>query len=122
MTGPLFTYRNADRSAYTWVDVENWVSTWELKVAEAARRCSHLLLDLDRPHEAGEVAQHALSIIPTDTILTETLMRSHAANGDRLAVQRVYQEHLSALEQLDLDQPDESTGELYVRLVSAGSG
>jgi len=43
-------------------------------------------------------------------------MRAHAANGDRLAVQRVYQAHVNALDQLDLDTVADSTAELYERL------
>ena len=46
-------------------------------------------------------------------------MRAHAANGDRLAVQRVYQEHVGALETLDLDDAEESTTELCERLLGA---
>lgn len=34
--GPVFTYRNADRASYAWVEVGNWISTWELKVTDAA--------------------------------------------------------------------------------------
>ena len=43
-------------------------------------------------------------------------MRAHAANGDRLAVQRVYQAHVAALDQLDLDTVAPSTAELYEQL------
>jgi DNA-binding SARP family transcriptional activator len=104
------------------VDLENWVSIWELKVAAVAQKCADLLLDLGRTEEAVEVALHALSIIPTHTALTETLMRAHAANGDRLAVKSVYQEHLGALEALDLDEAEESTTDLCERLLGAKTG
>jgi hypothetical protein len=57
--------------------------------------------------------------MPTHTGVTEALMRAHAANGDRLAVRRVYEEHLTALEALDLDAPDESTTDLFDQLVEA---
>lgn len=122
VTGKLFNYRNSDRSSFSWVDLENWVSIWELKVAAVAQKCADLLLDLGRTEEAVEVALHALGIIPTHTALTETLMRAHAANGDRLAVQRVYEEHLGALETLDLDDAEDSTTELCERLLSARAG
>ncbi len=117
VTGPLFSHRADGRSSYTWVDLENWVSLWELKLAAAAQRCARLLLDLERPDEAVTVAFHALGIIPTHTGITETLMRAHAANGDRLAVTRVYQDHLSALQELDIDDADESTSDLYNELL-----
>jgi DNA-binding SARP family transcriptional activator len=121
-TGRLFNYRNSDRATFAWVDLENWVSIWELKVAAVAQKCADLLLDLGRTDEAVEVSLHALSIIPTHTSLTETLMRAHAANGDRLAVQRVYEEHVGALETLDLDDAEESTTELCERLLGARAG
>ncbi len=114
--GPLFTYRNADRDSYAWVDAENWVSTWELKVAAVAQECADLLLELERPDEAANVALHALCVIPTHTALTETLMRAHAANGHRHAAQRVYEEHGGALQTLGIDDPEESTKDLYDQL------
>ncbi len=121
VTGPPFTYRSADRASFAWVEVENWVSRWELKIAAVAERCTDLLLDLGRTEEAVEAARHALGIVPTHAALTEALMRAHAANGDRLAVQRVYQEHVGALEALDLDAPEDSTTDLYDQLVDARS-
>ena len=51
--------------------------------------------------------------MPTHTGVTEALMRAHAANGDRLAVRRVYEEHLTALEALDLDAPATLTAYAY---------
>ena len=110
------------RASFAWVDVENWVSTWELKVAAVAQRCADLLLDVGRSDEAVDVALHALGILPTHTGLTETLMRAHAANGDRLAIQRVYQEHVGALQALDFDDAEESTVELRDRLLDSRAG
>ena len=122
VTGPLFTYRAADRASFAWVEVENWVSTWELKVAAVAQRCADLLLDVGRAEEAGDVALRILGIMPTHAGLTENLMRVHAANGDRLAVRRVYEEHVGALLALDLDEAADSTSELVDRLLEAGRG
>lgn len=116
VTGPPFTYRSADRASFAWVEVENWVSRWELKIAAVAERCTDLLLDLGRTEEAVDVARHALGIIPTHSGLTESLMRAHAANGDRVAVQRVYKEHAAALEALELDDVAESTESLWLAL------
>lgn len=119
VTGGPFTYRSADRRSFAWVEVENWASTWELKIAAVAQRCSDLLLDLGRCEEAIEASMRALAAMPTHTGVTEALMRAHAANGDRLAVRRVYEEHLTALRSLDLDEADESTTDLYAKLVTA---
>jgi len=122
VTGPVFTYRNADRDSFAWVDLENLVSTWEPKIAGVAQHCTELLLDLDRVDDAIAVALHALDIIPTHPGLTESLMRAHAAKGDRIAIQRVYQAHVGALEKLDLDDVAESTADLYTELCRAKTG
>lgn len=112
----VFTYRAADRASFAWVDVENWVSLWEAKITALTQHLAELYLDLGRPDQAIKVARHALGIVPTHTAITETLMRAHAANGDRLAIKRVYEAHVGALDQLDLDEPAESTTALYVEL------
>ncbi len=122
VTGPPFTYGYADRGSFAWVELENWISRWELKVAAVAQRCAELLLDVGRGEEAVEVALHALAILPTHASLTETLLRAHAANGDRLAVRRVYQDHLTALQALDLDDSEDSTATLYESLLGGGTG
>lgn len=114
--GPVFDYPGTERDSYSWVDVENWISRWELKVAATAERAAELHLELGEPAEAAEIAERSLRAVPTHPGLTEILMRAHAANGDRLAVQRVYQAHVNALEQLDLDTVAESTAALYERL------
>jgi DNA-binding SARP family transcriptional activator/nucleoid-associated protein YgaU len=114
--GPVFDYPSTERDSYSWVDVENWISTWELKVTTTAERLADLYLDLDDAAAAVQVAERTLRAVPTHPGLTEALMRGHAANGDRLAVQRVYQAHVNALGQLDLDTVADSTAELYERL------
>lgn len=111
--GHVFDYPSTERDSYSLVDVENWISTWELKVTTTAERVADLYLDLGDPTAAVQVAEHALRAVPTHPGLTEALMRAHAANGDRLAVQRVYQAHVNALDQLDLDTVADSTAELY---------
>jgi two-component SAPR family response regulator len=112
----VFDYPSTERDSYSWVDVENWISTWELKVSSTAERAAALHLDLGEPTEAVQVAERTLRAVPTHPGLTEVLMQAHAANGDRLAVQRVYQAHVNALDQLDLDTVADSTAELYERL------
>lgn len=117
VTGPIFT-TTADkgRSSFTWVDVENWISRWELKIANAAQRCAELLLELDRPDEAVGIAERALAVMPTHPDLTEVVMRAHAAVGDANSLKRVFEAHVGALEDLDFDDPDESVGALYAEL------
>lgn len=114
--GPVFTYRAADRWSFTWVDLENWVSRWEPKVAAVAQHLAELCLDQHDPAGAIDAATRALGIVPTHVGLTETLMRAHAANGDPTSVDAVYQAHANALEQLDLDDVADSTHDLYDEL------
>lgn len=110
--GPVFTYPSTE-DAFAWVDLENWVSTWELTVASVAQHLGEMYLDLGQPDDAVAVAHQALRVVPTHPGLTETLMRAHAANGEHLAVQRVYASLVSALDQLDLDAPAESTRSVF---------
>ena len=118
VTGRPFTYRTADRATFAWVDVESWASTWEVKVAAVAQRCAELLIDSGRADEAATAARRALDVLPTHTGMTEILMRAHAANGDRSAVRRIYDDHVAALEALELDEPDQSITDLLLRTLS----
>jgi nucleoid-associated protein YgaU/DNA-binding SARP family transcriptional activator len=122
VSGRLFSYRNAEGHSYAWVDVENLQSTWDLKVAAVAQHCAETYIDLGRPGEAVAVALHALDAVSTHTGLTETLMRAHAANGDRVAVRGVYQAHVTALQKLGLDDPEPSTTDLLDELCQARAG
>jgi DNA-binding SARP family transcriptional activator/LysM repeat protein len=117
VTGKLFAYSRSDREFYAWVDLENWVSTWELKVATVVEDLAAHYLELGSPSAAVDVADHALRVVPTHAGCTEALMRAHATNGDRTAIRRVYESHLSALEQLDLGPIAETTSSLYEQLI-----
>lgn len=115
--GTPFTYRSADQQSYRWVDIDSLQSTWEVKIANVAGALVDLHLGLGRSAEAVEVAKSFLAIFKAHTEMTEQLMRAYHAAGDRLAVERTYQDHLAALEALELDEPDASTEELYDQLV-----
>ncbi|HWL41528.1 MAG TPA: LysM peptidoglycan-binding domain-containing protein [Ilumatobacter sp.] len=114
--GPVFTYRAADRWSYTWIDLENWVSRWEPKIAAVAQHLTELCLDHHDPTGAIHAATHALGIVPTHIGLTEALMRAHAANNDPTSIDAVYRAHANALEQLDLDDVADTTRDLYDQL------
>jgi DNA-binding SARP family transcriptional activator len=114
--GPVFTYRNAERGSYVWVDVENWISTWELKVTDAAEDLAQRCLELGDLDGAVWAARRGLDTSSTHTRLTKLLMQAHFAKGDARAAERVFQSHQSALEQLELDDVD---GELVEFLQDA---
>lgn len=116
VTGPVFTYRSSDRASYVWVDLDNWISTWEFQVTEAAEHLAGLYLDLGDSESAIWAAGQGLVASPAHSGLTEALMRAYHANGDHEAAEAVYRSHVQALEALDLDDPAESTIELRERL------
>jgi DNA-binding SARP family transcriptional activator/nucleoid-associated protein YgaU len=111
--GPVFAYRNTNQDSYAWIDIENLVAIWEKKITSVTQHLAELYLDLGQPERAIAVAEQILRAVPTDTAVTETLMRAHAANSDLRSLKRVYQAHVNALERLDLDQPAESTTALF---------
>ncbi len=116
VTGPVFTYRNADRSSYAWVDIENWISTTELKVTDTAEDLAERYLEQDDVDGAIWAARRGLSASATHTRLTQLLMRAHFAAGDGKAAERVYESYVSALEQLELDEVDPELVEAYERM------
>ena len=101
--GPVFTYRNVDRMSYVWVDVDNWISTWELRVTDAAEDLAQRYLELGDPDNAVWAARRGLNTCPTQARLTQLLAQAHLAGGDRMAAERVLQSHRAALEKLELD-------------------
>lgn len=110
--GPVFTYRSADRTSFVWIDLENWLTTWELKVANAALRLSELALDADDAETAIWSAEQGLRSIPIHSALTEALMRGYWRRGDRSSAERVYLSHVAALEDLEIDDVAETTIDL----------
>lgn len=114
--GPIFSYPDTERDSYTWVALGDWISHWELQITKAAQRATELYLDLGEPGEAVEIGGRMHRIVPTDSGLTEALMRAHAAAGNRHAIVRVYAAHVTALEQLGLDTVADSTAAFYEQL------
>lgn len=115
--GPVFTYRSVDRMSYVWVDVNNWISTWELKVTDAAEELAQRYLDLGDPEGAVWAARRGLSACQTHARLTRLLMEAHIAGGDRLAAERVLKSHRAALEKLELDDEGEDMPDLWPEAV-----
>jgi nucleoid-associated protein YgaU/DNA-binding SARP family transcriptional activator len=112
--GPVFQTRTSHASSYAWVDLENLITTWELKIADAALT----LIDLagDDLDEAVWAAEQGLRAMPTHVELTESLMESLWQRGDTGAADRVYTSHVAALEAIALDGVAESTFTLWQQL------
>lgn len=119
--GPVFTYRSLDRSSYVWVDIENWMTTWELKIAAAALKLSELALEVGDTTTAVWVAERGLLALPTNSPLTEALMKAYRAAGDAEAAERVYERHVAALQELGLDDVAETTIDLRDRIQSSSA-
>jgi len=112
----VFGIRSADSASYAWVDIDNWIPTWELKVANTA-------LDLDDAasgdgdlDEAVWAAEHGLRALPTHVELTEALMSAYWRRGDTQAANQVYTSHVAALEAAELDEVAPSTHALWGQL------
>lgn len=113
VTGPVFSYRNADRAAFSWVDTGNWISSTELKVTQLAEDLAQRYLAAKDFDAAVWAARRGLTSVPTHSRLTGLLMRAHVAAGDPHAALTVYESHISALEALDLDDVDPDLADLY---------
>jgi len=117
VTGRPFTYANAARRSYGWVDYEHHATTWEHRVTTVAKAFTELCLDLNLHQEAIDQLRQLLQAIPLSGGLVEALMRVHLATSDRAAAEALYQEHANALAQADLGDPDESVEQLRLELV-----
>ncbi len=89
-----------------WVDVENWISTWELNVTNVAEDLAQRCLAVDDLDGAVWAARRGLDASQTHSRLTKLLMQAHFAKGDVRAAERVLESHQAALEQLELDDVD----------------
>lgn len=116
VTGPPFSYNARGRSSFAWVDTEHWISTTEASIVKTAWDLWQLYTDSDDFDGAVWAAQRGLLASPTNTELTNCLLRGYAGRGDRGAAERVYRSHVRALDRLDLGEPEDSTVELWDEL------
>lgn len=116
VTGKPFSYPNAARASYGWVDFEHHATTWELRVAGVAQACAAMHLDAGEPRAAITMLRRIVQVIPLNSALVETLMRAHIAGDDRAGAENVYREHAAALEQAKLGDPDDSIEQLRLDL------
>jgi DNA-binding SARP family transcriptional activator/nucleoid-associated protein YgaU len=112
VTGRPFSYANAARRSFGWVDVEHHATTWEFKVAGVAKAFAELSLDLGRRDDALDVLHRLLQAMPLNSDLVESVMRTHLAAGDRTAADGVYREHTKALDHASLGDPDDAVEQL----------
>ena len=101
--GPVFTARPGERSSFVWIDVENWISIWELQVTEAAEDLATRYLDLGDVDGAVWAARRGLGACKTHGRLTKLLMEAHLANGDAEAARRVFESHQAAMEEFEIE-------------------
>lgn len=111
--GPAFTYRSADRAAFTWVDTEHWTSETEARIVEVAWRMWHLCTEHGDTQGAIWAARQGLLASPGNTELTDALMRAYLSAGDRAAAKDVFMSHAKALDELEQDDPAPSTLQLW---------
>jgi DNA-binding SARP family transcriptional activator len=116
LTGKPFSYPNAARASFGWVDFEHHATTWEMRVAGVAQACAALYLDAGDPGAAITTLRRIVQFIPLNSALVETLMRAHLAADDRAGAENVYREHAAALEQAKLGDPEDSIEQLRLEL------
>lgn len=119
VTGKPFTYANAARNSYGWVDFEHYATTWEQRVAGVAQACTAIHLDLGEAAEAISMLRGMVQAIPLNSAVVESLMRAHIAHDDKTAAAVVYREHTAALAQAGLGDPAGSIEHLRVDLLVA---
>ncbi|WCO67953.1 LysM peptidoglycan-binding domain-containing protein [Iamia majanohamensis] len=108
VSGKPFTYPNAARNSYGWVDFEHHATTWEHRVAGTAQACAAMHIDVAEPTEAIALLGRILEVLPLNSAVVESLMRAHLAQDDRVAADSVYREHAAALVQAKLGDPADS--------------
>lgn len=118
--GPAFSYRSADRGAFTWVDTEHWTSETEARIVEVAWRMWHLCTEHGDAEGAIWAARRGLLASPGNTELTDALMRAYLAAGDRTAAKDVFVSHAKALDELEQDDPAPSTLQLWEGMQEEG--
>ena len=116
VTGKPFTYSNAARNSYGWVDFEHYATTWEQRVAGVAQACAAMHLDLGEPAEAISMLRRIVHAIPLNSGVVESLMRAHFAADDRVGAEKVYKEHTDALVQAKLGDPADAIEQLRIEL------
>lgn len=112
VNGKPFSYANAARMSFGWVDFEHHATTWEHRISGVAKAYTELCIDLDRHDDAIDLLRHLLQAVPLNGGIVEALMRVHLANGDRSSAEALYQEHAKALDKADLGDPDEAVEQL----------
>lgn len=108
VAGKPFSYPNAARASYGWVDFEHHATSWELRVACVTQACAAMYLDAGEPDKAIAMLRRIIQAVPLNSAVTETLMRAHIVDGNRTGAENVYREHAAALEQAKLGDPEDS--------------
>lgn len=120
VTGRPFSYPNKGRASFGWVDFEHQATTWEARIAGVALAFTELCLDHDQPDVAVTTLRRLLQAAPLIGGVVAALMRVHIETGDRSAADHLYQEHVSALDQADLGDPDDTVEQLRLDLEGCG--
>ena len=113
VSGPVFSYRNAERHSYVWVDLESWHSDWEHRVVNLVSDLGRRYLELGDTAGAiwaGEQGRRASKTAPEPR---RVLMEAHLAAGTPDAAIREFEAYKSGLEALDFDEVDSDLVVLY---------
>lgn len=117
--GRIFAFPSRSTPSFGWIDLENLVSHWELRIEDVARDCALLLSDAGRTRDSVMVLLRVLEVLPLNVGLTEALMTVHATAGERHAVDAVFRAHAQGLARIHGCEPDDTTVDLRADLLAA---
>jgi DNA-binding SARP family transcriptional activator len=116
--GRIFAFPSRSTPSFGWVDLENLVSHWELRIEDVARECALLLSDAGQVRDSVVVLLRALEVLPLNVGLTEALMTVHAAAGEHHAVEAVFRAHAEGLARIHDCEPEGTTVDLRAELLA----
>jgi DNA-binding SARP family transcriptional activator len=112
--GKPFSYANAARASFGWVDFEHHATTWDHRIAGVAQAAAGLLIDARRYDDATVLLHRVVRAIPLNSSVVEALIGACLERGDLRGARAVYSEHATALRQAGLGEPGASLETLLV--------
>lgn len=105
----------AGRRAFTWVELDHWISHVCTLVGQLAHRLAGTYLELGDSHRAAEVADRAIQVTERRDELIVTLVKAHELTGDHAAARSVVRAHEAHLVNLGIDEINEEILDLLDR-------
>lgn len=118
VTGRPFTYANASRRSFTWVDVEHHAVVWENRIIAVVETYAQVLHGTGLHARAIDTLGRVVAHFPLCEPMVEVLMAAHIEIGDRQAAVSIYRKYVIALDAADLGDPSELITDMYNTIAS----